>query len=83
MESISLPENACYKVHCIRYLLHHYIGINLRSVDAGMPKKFARRVDVCPSCQGHCGKGVAACVQNYRDCRLKQMKAVGTVNSCK
>ena len=63
MESISLPENACYKVHCIRYLLHHYIGINLRSVDAGMPKKFARRVDVCPSCQGHCGKGVAACVK--------------------
>jgi hypothetical protein len=29
-------------------------------VDAGMPKKFARRVDVCPGCQRHGGKGVAA-----------------------
>jgi hypothetical protein len=25
-----------------------------------MPKKFARRVDVCPGCQRHGGKGVAA-----------------------
>ena len=30
MESISLSEHASYKVHCIRFLLHHHVGINLR-----------------------------------------------------
>ena len=29
------------------------------------------------------GSGMTGPVQNYRDCRLKQMKAVGTVNGCK
>lgn len=36
------------------------VGINLRGVDVGMPKKFACRVDVCPGCQGHCGESVTA-----------------------
>ena len=37
--------------------------MNLRSVDAGMRKKFARRVDVCPNCLGHRSKSVAGPVE--------------------
>ena len=55
-----LSEKSISQVYGIRFLLHHHVGINLCGVDAGMPKKFARRVDVCSSRQGHCGKGVAA-----------------------
>ena len=55
-----LSEKSISQVYGIRFLLHHHVGINLRGVDAGMPKKFARRVDVCPGCQRHGGKGVAA-----------------------
>ena len=53
-----LSEKSISQVYGIRFLLHHHIGKNLRGVDAGMPKKFARRIDVCPGCQGHCGKGL-------------------------
>lgn len=42
-----LSEQSIGQVHGIRFLLHHNVGINLRGVDAGMPKKFDRRVDVC------------------------------------
>ena len=59
-----LSEQSICQVHGIRFLLHHHIGKNLRGVDAGMPKKLARRIDVCPGCQGHCGKGVAAGVES-------------------
>jgi len=55
-----LSEQSVSQVHGIHFLLHHHVGIDLRGVDAGMPKKFARRVDVCPGCQRHGGKGVAA-----------------------
>ena len=55
-----LSEQSISQVHGIRLFLHHHVGIDLRGVDAGMPKKFARRVDVCPGCHGHGGKGVAA-----------------------
>ena len=55
-----LSEQSISQVHGIRFLLHHHVGINLRGVDAGMPKKFARRVEVCPGGQGHCSKSVAA-----------------------
>lgn len=58
-----LSEQSISQAHGIRLLLHHHVGIDLRGVDAGMPKKFARRVDVCPGCHGHGGKGVAAGVE--------------------
>ena len=59
-----LSEKSISQVYGIRFLLHHHVGINLCGVDAGMPKKFARRIDVCPGCQGHCSKGVAAGVES-------------------
>lgn len=52
-----LSEKSISQVYGIRFLLHHHVGINLCGVDAGMPKKFARRIDVCPGCQGHCLAG--------------------------
>ena len=51
-------EDGVEEVHGLSAPLHHHVGINLCGVDAGMPKKFARRIDVCPGCQGHCGKGL-------------------------
>ena len=32
MESVSLPENACYMVHCIRFLLHLRILVGLPDI---------------------------------------------------
>ena len=58
-----LSEQSVSQVHGIHFLLHHHVGIDFRGVNAGMPKKFARRVDVCPGCHGHGGKGVAAGVE--------------------
>ena len=55
-----LSEQTVCQDNGIHLLFHHHVGINLRGMDAGMPKKFARRVDVCSGRQGHCGKGVAA-----------------------
>ena len=36
-----LSEQSIRQVHGIRFLLHHHVGINLRGVDAGMPKEQA------------------------------------------
>ena len=34
------------------------VSINLSSVGTSMLKEHAHSIDVYPSCQGHCGKGV-------------------------
>jgi hypothetical protein len=36
-----LSEQSIRQVHGIRFLLHHHVGINLRGMDAGMPKEQA------------------------------------------
>ena len=61
----------------------NYLCIDLSCCYLLMTKHFADSIDVRAISQLQGSISMAKTVQNYQDCRLKQMKAVGTVNGCK
>ena len=77
---IILQRNA---LGCVTFQFADHLCIHLSCGKVAVGKQFAHGVDVRASCQLQGGEGMPEAVQNYQDCRLKQMKAVGTVNGCK
>ena len=65
------------------FLRIYYFSIDLSCPYIGVPHHLTQGIDICSVGELDCCVAMSEAVQNYRDCRLKQMKAVGTVNGCK
>ena len=61
-----LSKQPVRQVNGISFLLHHHVGINLRGVDVGVSKKFARCVQVAASSECYRGESMAARMERDR-----------------